>query len=365
MGSTIEEKKLQLDHERAEKHRDFWITDTLLEFHARGLILTSAMDKFNKFLNLPAGDKRASAFWEFAFNLLTIAVPALRLRAVVAGLQKSATTSFNMAKFYGESTRLAKVKKTVARGARIAGDKIDKGVAVINKAKDIKEKADKIVDPGKKVLSDLVKDAKLPDTAGSPSSELSKLDVSRKVILELVEDARKASDAWKIAYAAELVEYENRYVHDLPASNPAKKSQSLEDYMKEHLPNTPRLTSDELVECETMYLWCLIGGYVGAPAYHNPQGPSPNVKIVETTTKVHYHRPMGVEMQTFGPKLSIDGLNDTQQNEIKALFGPSIKRGKIFKSPPVTDVYKFLRDHKVKTEAITKNENSFSTGMKM
>lgn len=335
MAITEQERtNLIVSHEKAQGIEMKYLARINGELFARGLVLTHAMDKYNAFLNLPATDQSTSAIWDFAYSILSTAVPLLRLTDFVKKLETNASVAYAIAKATGDKGRAAAAAKTAAKVARKAGETAEK----IN---DAKEKVEKIKEGYDKV------------TQEQESNPLGNLDAARKPILDLIKAGQEAEAAWGKAIDAELLEFENR-LNGFQAS----KQGTLEDYVKSLLPPVPTFNKDELLEIENLYLWQLIGAYV-----------KDNVQIVKTTVVTQIMRATSQEFSRGTPTYSVQGLNNTQQQTILGLFGPQAKRGKIFFMPallPTGDsIWFFLGYHNAKTVEKTEHRAVVTPSGKM
>lgn len=329
--ALTEQQRTQIiiDHEKAQTYGTKYLSRLNNELFARGLILTAAMDKFSGFLNLPATDRSASAIWDFAFSVLSTAIPALRLNVFIKKLEINSSVALTIAQATGQKARLAKTVNTVARVARVGGNTAEK----INNAKDTYEKIKGNYD---KAFEE------------SEPSQLTNLDASRKPISDLIEDSKTAAAAWEKALDAELQEFENRL------NGKKSKEGTLEEFIKGILTPVPTFTKEELVELENLYLWHLISEYA-----------KQRVQIVKTTVVTQIISATTHKFVTHPPTYSINGLNNTQQKEILELFGPKEKRGKYFFNPPPKDVYDFLNRQGAKTVEVTKHNTMMTPSTRM
>lgn len=300
--TIAEQNKIIVDHEKAQSYGTKYLARLNRELFERGLILTAAMNKFNKFLDLPEGDSRAGHVWDLAFTILSTAVPALRLTKFISDMKTSSETALALAKRVQENVKAADAAKYLAaRGAQGAGkiaQKIDDAKDKIGKIKDAHEGATK--------------------EAGTGENQLSKLDAARGPIRTLIADGRSAESAWSKALDAELTEFENRL------GSAKSKEGSLENYIRELLPPVPDLTDDEMTEIEMRYLWEMIGHHV-----------KNNVVITESYNVMDGQQ-IGVTTE------KIEGLNNTQWGTILSLFGPGVRRGKIFFVPPIPPIEGYM-----------------------
>jgi hypothetical protein len=304
MGLTPEET-LAIDHQKARDHAENYITVIQNQITSRGLILAGAIQEFNEFRNLPASTNLGAAIWDFAFELISKAVPALKIGEFIKKQHEIASVALKAAEAFGQQARRAdKVVKNVTGAAQILGKVAER----LNDAKGIKEKGDKVFETPKSLAE----------------------HASRKPIKELIAELKQAQEMWNTAIKAERAEWENRL-----ADNPGQWG-SLEDNIKAMLPEPPLLSEKELDEVWTLYLYQMIGIWAG---------PQKNVKIVETSTDYGYGQ--------FITTRSVDGLNDTQEGQILEWFGPKAPRGRFYLQKPFKDIWQFLASFPVELKVKT------------
>ena len=140
MGITKDEAII-IDHQKARDHIGKYQILAVNRIISRGLILNGAIQDFNKFRDLPPDDNSGAAIWDFAFALLSTAVPALRLGEFFKNQYERASIALKAAETFGKQARRAdQAMKVVSKGLETGG-KIAKG---IDDAKGILEKADKL-----------------------------------------------------------------------------------------------------------------------------------------------------------------------------------------------------------------------------
>lgn len=334
MGLSEQEMRLISDHESAQTYGNQYLGEMNNALFARGQILNLAMEGFNEFLKLPKTDSKYAAIWDFAFNALAMAVPALRLTQFIDRQHIAANAAYEIAKAVGDRATKAKAVKVITTGLKQGGK-------VANKINDIKGKVGGITESGGKVMEE--------DKGQEAKSDLSKrLDASRKVVRDLIKDGDKALESWKKALSAELQTFQNRL-------SGAEKTpgESLRKYIERLLEAIPKLTDEELDQVETKFLWLMLVAYCRS-----------NVQIVETTHITQVHTIGGSRDYPEGTTLSITGLNNTQQNTLVEWFGKSVKRGKHFSEPVISDAYDFLRLAKSTVTQKTNYNSVFSESMK-
>src|SRR5688572_29803186 len=135
------EEELMVDHQRARDYIDKYKTAVTNAFIARVAILNGATQDFNSFMNLPPESNSASAIWDVAFAIVSMAVPALRLGAYQKAAHDRADIALKAAETFGRQARRA--DKAIKVGTQIA-DLGGKGGTYVNQVKDIIEKAEKV-----------------------------------------------------------------------------------------------------------------------------------------------------------------------------------------------------------------------------
>jgi len=269
-----------LDNNRAHDYAMEYIVAVDGELFARALKLTSAMQKFAKFLDLPECDSKVGHICEVAFGVICVLQP-----------------EFALAPFLGKSSE--------AVGRALEGAKAESKLAKIAmKAKETGEKIKTVTE-----LAGNVKEATSDEPRGI--SQLKNLDASRRPVAELIKSSRLAREVWRKGLDLIDTEFENRVNN--PAQHP---KESLAAMIARLLPLPKCLTDDELDEFEELYLWKMIGQYVQL-----------NVVVRD---------PIRVQGGPLG-RPSVDGLNDNQIETVLDLFGPEATRGKIFSSGPYRD----------------------------
>jgi hypothetical protein len=295
------------------------------ELYARGLILTSAMQKFAKFLDLPESSSRLAAIFDVAFSLLSLVQPELLIGKLFMEEEKAVTLALSIAEAAGDR----RVK--ALRAAQKVGGAVEKGVKARDTVTAIAEKAAKTEPPPEGV------------------SLLSKLDASKKPIYDLIESSKKMENVWSKALDTLDLELENR-LSDLNS----QPSESLLALAQRLLVLPKQLTRSELAQVELLYLYYMIGSYVKS-----------DVVVVETTRVIQIMRATTQTNQRGSTTWSIVGLTDTQQDTIVALFGPGAARGKIFWQGALVNIWTAMAVFGARHESRTEHTTYITASGKM
>jgi hypothetical protein len=278
----------------AQKYGEHFFVD----LNAKGLMLTHAIIRFASFLELPETSSELGPYLDAGFSILVTIVPTMKFLGVIQKLDQEATVALAVAKaaenadpsFVPLSIRAtAQVVKALPR----AGDAVD----VAKKVNDAKSKA-------MQVLKDQ------PER-----NNLNKLDATKGPIKDLVNSADLAMKVFDTAMDTIIQEFKNRLA-DLSAT----PKEQLVDIVTRLLPPRAYLTSDDLDQVETSYLWELIKNY----AKTEP------VTIVQTTY-------VNAFMNSTNPG-EVIGLNDSQKRAVLKMFGPDMQRGMYCVVPVIRDV---------------------------
>ncbi len=283
---------LQIDFEEAKSYAHKYIVHLQRQIVSRAMILNGAIQDFNSFRDLPASSSSGAAIWDFAFGLVSAAVPALKLGEFIAKQHERATLALNAAKNFGNAARRSdKIVKGVTGGLQTGG----KIGGHLNTVKDLREKLEKISPEAKELAS----------------------HAARAPIMELIGELNAATAMWDDAVEAIMTEWKNRLA-DAPS-----RSGTLLSIAREILKDLPKsFTSSELDEIWTLYLYFMVGKLI-----------SDTCKYVETVTDYGY----GQSTTTS----ELQGLNDAQEGKIVEWFGFRASRGRIFDKPPFWFVREF------------------------
>lgn len=301
MGLTYHDEIL-VDNQKAHSYAMQYLAIVLHNMNAQGLILTSAMLKFTKFLDLP--ESKSGSWWELAVNVIGTVVPAFKWMRMLSEQEQA-------------------VEKAAIEIAAALGSKRAKAVKLVERGKEIKEKIDSVKDPAMKVKENLETLAKSPP---SGLSELSKLDSTKKPIRELIEASKKALLVWAKTLNTLDLELENR-LSDLNTRAKETMLAMVQRLLK--LPDFPK--DEELDQIETACLWKMIGDWV-----------SKNVYWLETTTMIHQMGATSDRMIRGRTEKTLEGINNTQVQTIVLLFGPHVPRGKYFNAPMIFYLWQAL-----------------------
>ncbi len=279
MGMTEQERRVILDYDRASAHSQKYIAPLLLQVQARGMMIESAARKFQAFSELPASSSTLLAFLDFAWSLVSTAVPALRL----VGLVRKANIA-------AELTHASSAVRAVLIQHTSPG-KVTRVTGRLGEVKDGADKVTGILGKGKAVIN-----------SDMPAVEaFAKLDTSKGPVKELFEDARKLVAAWSGTIDFLVEEKAARL------ANPTKTYRyTMASYASERLPIPEIFSGPELDQIETSHLWHMIGKYVRENVVYSGVG-----------RRYSIHR----------------GLNDTQIAAIYNLFAVTARRGRYFSKP--------------------------------
>jgi len=312
--ARTKEEALMIDHDAAKEYASSYIDDIRDQIIARGLILNGAIQEFNSFLNLPASSNLGAAIWDFAFGLLSTAVPALRLGEFIKTQHERAKVALNAAEIFAQKAKGVDKAKKAVTGALQTGGAIAKHV---DDAKGLYEKAEKISKPEESLIE----------------------HASRKPIFKLIEELNSAKKMYKDAVKTERQEWIN-YVDDVVEYSPSKYG-ALEKKTKELLPSLPATLSDsDLKEIWTLYLFIMIVEHCKR-----------NLKWKETITDYGYGQLVR--------EVTLEGLNDTQIKQILDWFGPKAKRSKYFTKPMIININTFVGMFPIPTETKRKSETGW------
>ncbi|MGC2657948.1 MAG: hypothetical protein WA324_08210, partial [Bryobacteraceae bacterium] len=165
---------LNSDYRHAHTYTEKYIQRVRGELYSRGLMLTSAMAKFAKFLSLPETDSKVGPICNIAFTALSIALPEVGLALFFEKEAQAAGVALAIAKAAGTKAPLA------AKAAeRLLEPKLSVG--------DWKEKIT--------TLKNDVGEATADESSGA--GELKKLDASRAAIQTLLRSQNSAEQAWE------------------------------------------------------------------------------------------------------------------------------------------------------------------------
>jgi len=269
------------DFNQAKTYAQTYIVPVLVQINMRGLMITTALQKFVKFTGLPESSSMLSSLWDAAFAVVTMAVPVLRLTALL----KESEAAVALASALGD--RRAQAISVVRKAGKVG--------ETVNGAKDTYDKLGKAIPEQPEGMT-----------------ELAKLDASKGPIHELLADANRAVANWGKAMNAIDKEKWIRL-----SDQTKKPTESMLSMIQKMLPKVTPLTSDDLDQIEELYLWQMISTYVRSNVY------------IEDTQRQGYS-----EISS-----AIKGLNDTQQDTIVGLFGFGAKRGHYFYKPPMMNIW--------------------------
>lgn len=281
-----------------------FLGDFVAEMNARGQMLGSAIREFNEFLKLPPKSSVWEGIFNAAFAVISSAIPALRLTPWMQQLETKA----------GELAAIAKASPPrLVRASTYPPGVVDRVIHVAPKADQIAQLMNS-ANSSRQSLQAAFADR--PDGIKA----LRTLDSSKGPVLAMIKYANRAMEVYGKALDALSLELKNR-LHD-PTNKPKK---SLEALARETLPPLPKLfTGDEVDQLGLQYKWEILKAYA-----------SENVAVITYP-------------DDYGNRTEIEGLNDTQREQIVDWFGPPVIRGKYFTAPITINIWYALRYWAVK-----------------
>jgi hypothetical protein len=259
------------------------------QYTAKEAMMQDAIREFNVFLNLPEKSNNYLAIWDMAFSVLSTVVPAFRLTAMFSEIEAASKIETAAAKAFMKTPHLmARVTMATVKGHDIAD--------VIAKGNDIRGKMTQLAGSSQSVNPDLTSKSRIHQLIKESNDAHQKLD--------------KAIDALDVEFTARI----QSLLYRVPY--PSKKG-TLLDMAKRLLPSLPNyFTDDELEDVGQRYKWEILKAWA-----------STNVTVV-----------FNKNVNT-GDKVTIEGLNNTQQTQIMSWFGLSVPRGKYTSTPKVLNIF--------------------------
>jgi hypothetical protein len=282
---------IHVDKEMARDVTDGYIQIVNAELFARASHLNIATQRFATFLGLKELPSKFKAVLSIAGTLLPMVAPELF-----------------MAKWLQQSEEEVKRALVVASAL---GNKGARAVNAINKGKEI---VGKVVESSEKSTARAEALAKIQQDAGV--ADLKKMDAIEEVANKLIETSNRSYAIWRMTLSVLTLEYQNRLEN---SAHPSKES--LEAMATRLLPLPDRLSKDELLEAETLYLYEIIARWASA-------------NVVITDDIEDWTSDGGDIVHNIHRR----GLNDNQEETIMDLFGTSAPRGRIFQMPPVVNL---------------------------
>jgi hypothetical protein len=295
---TAEEKRqaeilIENDFNHAKDKASKFIVPFLVQLNFRCQSLNLAMLKAVKLLELPPKSSELSHIWDLAFTIISSACPLL---GVGKALEESGK-AIMVAAALGNNT--AKALKVASAGGEWA-ERINTG----------KETAEKIA-------------TQVQEVRGEPGGmeELTKYDVGKQPLREMLDNANKAIMVW--GAALDVLDDEEMFRKLDVEQRVYKPSGSIQQLADRLLPKPlDPMTQDDIDQLELAFLWQIFKGY-----------SLKHFTIVYTLSG----RPSAPKRDVY-----IDGLNDNQQDTLVEMFGPDATRGKTFFMPPAINIYFLL-----------------------
>jgi hypothetical protein len=285
------------DNNRAAGHAIEYLSQIDASFFKKALTLQGAIRDFNDFLRLPAPSNKFLAIWDAVWAGLSLAMPLLRLTKTFNDIEAEAQAALSVASAASTSPRIMERMVVAAgKGHNIAD--------VIRKGNSLRDKVDQAM-----------------KGRSAPVS----MDGVKRLIKDLMSDSDRSHHVVNIAIDALDQEFGLRVI-SLLYQVPYHPKESLVDMANRLMPPFKDLSPDELEQVGRYYLWTILGQYAS----------SGNVVIVETAYRT-------------GTSPSIQGLNDTQQDQIMDWFGLQSNFGGGL-VPPQINIWYVLAAWGVKTK---------------
>ncbi len=230
------------------------------------LALQDAIMDFNTFLNLPRSSNNLSAYWDTAWAALATFLPMLRVFPAWVKLEKAAEAELKAANYVLQDRSIQ--TKLITYGSRVhnIGDWMNKENSLYARLRDVETKTPKV-------------------------------DMARTPIKAMMEENNAAHKTLEKVVEAIWAEFKARVMCAL-ARTQFPRTEPLEKMADRLLPKLSYLEQDEADQVERSFLDQILTAW--APR---------NVAIVTTVYRT-------------GQTVTIRGLNDTQQEQIMAWFGP-------------------------------------------
>jgi hypothetical protein len=255
-----------MDYDRASTRVIHYFIKLDARYNNLILALQDAVIAFNDFLRLPPSSNNLSRYWDVAWAALATVLPLLRVSATWVQLEKTAEAELKTANYVLQDTSLqTKLFTYTSRGHNIA-DWMNKENTLAARMRDVETKKPKA-------------------------------DMVRTPIRAMMDESNLAHKALDHVVEALWAEYKARLTYAI-TSTPFARKETLEKMADRLLPQLNYVEQDEAEQVKRSYLYQICKAWA-------PQ----NVAIVTTV----YHT---------GDSVHIEGLNDTQQDQIMAWFGP-------------------------------------------
>src|SRR5579864_2374501 len=223
---------LELDAIRAQSHVLKYVGSFVAQLNGKSHALDEAIREFNKFLDLPERSSKFLAIWDLSWNLLAVALPALRMTGALSQMEKDAEIATKAAEIFW---------KEIPKTARL--------VAVLPNAGDLATVVDKLNTArknGEAAMSTQVNDLQ------------KRASVTKGPVRELIQDANKAMELSNTVIDSLYHEFENRLLY---LSFDVSPKESLFDYAHKMLSVPEFFTDDEIDRLSLKYKWFLVGYY--------------------------------------------------------------------------------------------------------
>lgn len=231
------------------------------------LALQDAVITFNEFVRLPASSNNLSAYWDVAWAALAAVMPMLRISPAWVRLEQTAQAEMKAVNnVLSNADTRTKLVTLAQRGHNVA-DWVAKENTIAARLRDVEIKKPKA-------------------------------DMSRTPIKAMMEESNNAHKALETAVDTIYEDYKARLLLAV-VGTPSTKTETLEQMAVRLLPQLNYVELDEAEQVKRQFLFEMCKAW--APK---------NAAIVTTIYRL-------------GETVTIEGLNDTQQDQIMDWFGPT------------------------------------------
>lgn len=318
------ERKDRKDDERRQQEQLKAVVGTIMDFDGAStlvisylirlearytnliLALQDAVMEFNTFLGLPASSNNLSQYWNVAWAALGTVLPMLRISPTWVRLEKTADAELKAANYALQNTSVQTRLLTYGSRLHNVADWMNKENTLASKMRDIEKKKPKA-------------------------------DMARTPIKEMMIENNLAHKALEKVVDSIWAEYKARLTYAV-ASASFPRTETLEQMAGRLLPQLQYVEQDEAEQVKRSYLYQIINAWA-------PQ----NVAIVTTIYRTGSSKPR------------IEGLTDTQQDQIMAWFGfgSNWADGKV---PLLQNIWYYLALWKVPRKTESSGGSTFGYG---
>lgn len=238
------------------------------------LALQDAVISFNEFIRLPPSSNNLSKYWDAAWQALATIMPMLRISPAWIRLEQTAQTELKAVNNLLQNANTRTTLVTLAQRGHNVADWISKENTLAARMRDVEIRKPKA-------------------------------DMSRSPIKAMMEESNAAHKALETTVDRVYEEYKARLLAAVvgnlsaPTAGTQKPTETLEKMVERLLPPLNYVEQDEAEQVKRRFLFEICKAWA-------PQ----NVAVVTTVFRI-------------GESTTIEGLNDSQQDQVMSWFGPS------------------------------------------